>query len=59
MATQDHFDNSGRGGTGAKVGGFLAGMFLCLGLGLMAGVAFDGGGLGDVSAPPPQVYTNF
>jgi hypothetical protein len=59
MATQGSFGNSGRGSLGPKVAGFLAGLVLCLGLGLMAGVAFHGGGIGDVSGPPPQVYTNF
>lgn len=42
-----------------RVGGFLAGALGCLCLGLMAGILYGGGGIGDRNGTPPQVYTNF
>lgn len=60
MAIIDGSESHGRRSqTQVRVGGFLAGALLCLCLGLMVGVVFGGGGLGDRAAPPPQVYTNF
>jgi len=59
MAMQDGFGGAGGSGLGPKLGGFFAGVALCLLLGLFAGVAFSGGGLGDPRSTPPQVYTNF
>ena len=37
-------------------GGFAAGIFVTLGLGLLVSVAFTGNGLSTQPAPPEQIY---
>jgi len=48
-----------RGPLSTRIGGFTAGIAITLVLGLVASVAYNGQGLGDLPRTPPQVYTNF
>ena len=39
-----------------RIGGFLAGVFITLALGMLVSVAFTGNGLSTSKTPPEQIY---
>ena len=51
-------NTSGQSGASraTRLGGFLAGIFITLALGMLVSVAFTGNGLSTSKAPPEQIY---